>query len=157
MQSLAREFINRDLEHPYENPLIFVSRPPLPSTPMSNHYFQVITILLLIRLSFALVYIFTQKAYFLIINKTLLIVNIFLTEYESTKEDFIPIEIPLFLIETLMIAVWAYKIERRIRHFDSRLHCRYPFLKECTVYCMAMLMRRVQKMTFSVVLMDEST
>ena len=156
MQSLAREFINRDLDHPYNNPLFFVSQSPLPSTPMSNHYFQVITILLLIRLSFALVYIFSQKVYFLIINKTLLIVNIFLTEYESTQEDFIAIEMPLFLIETLMIAVWAYKIERRIRHFDSRLHCRYPLLKDFTVYFMAMLMRRVQKMTFSAVLMDES-
>jgi hypothetical protein len=56
-----------------------------------------------------------------------------------------------------MIAVWAYKIERRITHFDSRLHCRFPFIKEITVYFMALIIRRVQKMAFSTVLINESS
>lgn len=74
-------------------------------------------------------YVIMQRLEVLMVGKVLVVVGVFLVEWEATGEDFVQIEMAVFVVEVLAMAVWAYKIERRIIHFDSRLHFRYPFAK----------------------------
>jgi hypothetical protein len=52
----------------------------------------------------------------------------------------------------MALGVWAYKIERRIVHFDSRLSTRNPYAKDALIFLTVFLIKRIQKMTFLIMI-----